>query len=64
MKIFRFLIKIQQKITSAVDFKDILILSGVIMAGKGIHMVYPPAMWFSVGCFFIYLGWPSKKAVK
>jgi hypothetical protein len=56
--------KIGQKIASTIDFKDILISVGIIMAAKGIYMVYPPAMWVMVGVFFVYLGWPAAKAVK
>lgn len=60
MKLRLFLKNLGQKITSSVDFKDILMLAGLTMAGKGIYMVYPPAMWFVIGTFIIYLGWPAK----
>lgn len=58
------ILQLIKKITSAVEFKDILIFIGIIMAARGIYMVYPPAMWLSVGVFLIYLGWPKAKAVK
>ena len=64
MKIKLFFKNLKQKVSSAVDFKDVLMLAGLVMAGKGIYMVYPPAMWFTVGVFIIFLGWPSSKAVK
>lgn len=63
MKILKLFKKAGQKITAIIDFKDILMFIGLAMAGKGIYMVYPPAMWFVVGIFLVYLGWPTK-AVK
>ena len=63
MKIRQFLKKIGQKITSAVSFKDVLMIVGLVMAGKGMYMVYPPAMWLVLGMFIVFLGWPTK-AVK
>ena len=64
MKILLFFKKAGRKILSAVDLKDILMLIGLAMAGRGIYMVYPPAAWFVIGTFIIYLGWPTAKAVK
>ena len=59
LKIKEFLSKIPQYI----NIKDVLMLIGVIMAGKGLYMIFPAAMWLILGIFIIYLGWP-KKAVK
>ena len=46
-----------------ISFKDILMLIGLIMIGRGLYMVYPPSMWLIVGAFVIFLGWP-KRTVK
>ena len=38
---------------------DAAILTGLIMVGKGLYMVFPPSMWVVCGCGLIYLGWPK-----
>lgn len=55
---------LKEKIMSIVSFKDVLMIVGLIMFGKGIYMIYPPATWIIVGGFIIFLGWPSNKVVK
>jgi hypothetical protein len=50
----------KQKITQIINIKDMLMIIGLIMVGKGIYMIYPPAAWIVIGGFFIYLGWPCK----
>lgn len=45
------------------DFNDLLILTGLIMACKGLYLIYKPSMWLLCGLFLIYLGWP-KRVVK
>ncbi len=49
-----------KKAASFIDFKDILMLAGLIMAGKGLYMLFQPAMWLVIGIFLIYLGWPKR----
>lgn len=49
-----------QNVLKTSNFKDLLILIGLIMAAKGIYMVYEPAMWICIGGFLIFLGWPRK----
>ncbi len=42
------------------DFNDFLLLIGVAMLGKGIYMIYPPAMYIAIGVVALWLGWPRK----
>jgi hypothetical protein len=42
------------------DFKDLLLTAGLIMALRGLYLIYPPAMWIIGGIFIIYLGWPQR----
>lgn len=42
------------------DFNDFLLLFGSFMLGKGIYMIYPPAMFIVVGLTALWLGWPGK----
>ena len=59
MRLKNFIVKNKENLPG---FNDLLILSGSIMAGKGLYMIYKPAMWVVCGIFLVYLGWP--KAVK
>lgn len=49
-----------RKITKTISFSDFLMIAGTIMAGKGIYMIYQPAMWIIIGAFVVYLGWPRR----
>lgn len=42
------------------DFHDILIIFGGIFLGKGLYMIYPPAMFIIIGIVVIWLGLPGK----
>jgi hypothetical protein len=56
LKIFGFIKKNKDKLP---NLNDLLILFGLIMAGKGLYLIYKPAMWLLCGIFLIYMGWPK-----
>lgn len=43
-----------------ISLKDILIIIGICMIGKGLFMIYPPAMWIGIGIFLAWLGLPKR----
>lgn len=63
MKITKILHFLRENILKISNLKDLLMLIGLVMAGRGIYMIFEPAMWIFIGGFLIFLGWP-RKAVK
>lgn len=41
------------------ELRDLLMITGLIMAMYGIYLIFPPAAWIVGGIFLIYLGWPK-----
>ena len=56
MKLLEYIKKNKEKLP---ELKDLLIILGGSMAGNGLYMIYPPAMWIICGVFITYLGWPE-----
>lgn len=44
-----------------ISFKDLLILGGLYMIGKGLYMIYPPAMWIGIGIVLFWFGFPTDR---
>jgi len=57
LKIIKFFQTNKEKLPS---FYDVLIFCGIAMAGRGLYLIYEPAMWIVCGIFIVYLGWPKK----
>lgn len=54
-----------KKILSQIDLQDVQLVSGISMLGYGLYLVYPPAMFITIGCLLISpFIIPQFKAVK
>ena len=44
-----------------IDLKDLCMVAGAASLAYGLHLIYPPLMFLSLGALLIRLGWPGNE---
>lgn len=45
-----------QKLADLFDLRDVIAFGGLGMVGYGVHLIYPPAAFITVGAVLFWLG--------